>query len=119
MLTFLPLDRIQHLEGDMQQSGYKPNTAQRLLAEEVIRFVHGEEGLSAALSATQVQRTLTLCQLCQLLLPRFSLYEAFFDLDHVIVTVSSTYPKCLRKHSLPGWFDTCQPVQSSAAATHN
>ena len=62
MLTFLPLDRIQQLEGDMQQSGYKPNTAQRLLAEEVIRFVHGEEGLSAALLATQVRRTLTLYQ---------------------------------------------------------
>ena len=55
MLTFLPMDQIQHLEADMQQSGYKPNTAQRLLAEEVIRFVHGEEGVAAALSATQVR----------------------------------------------------------------
>lgn len=54
MLTFLPLEQIQRVEGDMQQSSYKPNTAQRLLAEEVIRFVHGGEGLSAALSATKV-----------------------------------------------------------------
>ena len=58
MLTFLPLDRIQSVEHDMQQSAYQPNTAQRLLAEEVIRFVHGEEGLSAALSATQVRMRL-------------------------------------------------------------
>lgn len=55
MLTFLPLDRIESIQADMQQQTYQPNTAQRLLAEEVIRFVHGEEGLSAALSATQVQ----------------------------------------------------------------
>ena len=54
MLTFLPLDRIQSLEAAMQQSDYQPNTAQRLLAEEVIGFVHGDEGVSAALTATQV-----------------------------------------------------------------
>lgn len=53
MLTFLPLDRIQSLEAAMQQSDYQPNTAQRLLAEEVIGFVHGDEGVSAALTATQ------------------------------------------------------------------
>ena len=55
MLTFLPLGRIDAIQADMQHDTYQPNTAQRLLAEEVIRFVHGEEGLSAALSATQVQ----------------------------------------------------------------
>lgn len=54
MLTFLPLDRIDAMQADMQHETYQPNSAQRLLAEEVIRFVHGEEGLSAALSATQV-----------------------------------------------------------------
>lgn len=56
MLTFLPLDKINALQTDMQQQTYRPNTAQRLLAEEVIRFVHGEEGLSAALSATEALR---------------------------------------------------------------
>ena len=33
---------------------YVPNTAQRLLAQEVTRFVHGEEGLQQALKATEV-----------------------------------------------------------------
>ena len=61
MLTFLPLDRIQSLEADMQQSDYEPNTAQRLLAEEVIGFVHGDEGVSAALTATQVTHQPSLC----------------------------------------------------------
>ena len=38
----------------LQGEGYVPNTAQRRLAEEVTRFVHGEEGLQQAIKATQV-----------------------------------------------------------------
>lgn len=60
MLTFLPLQQIDSLETDMQQPSYKPNTAQRMLAEQVLLFVHGKEGLSAALTATQVKG----CILC-------------------------------------------------------
>ena len=37
----------------LQAPGYVANTAQRLLAEEVTRFVHGEEGLQQALKTTQ------------------------------------------------------------------
>lgn len=54
MLTFMPLDDIAQLEASMQQPGYVPNTAQRLLAAEVTRFVHGQQGLDQALKATQV-----------------------------------------------------------------
>ncbi len=39
----------------MAVPGYVPNTAQRRLAEEVTRFVHGEEGLAQALKATEVR----------------------------------------------------------------
>jgi tyrosyl-tRNA synthetase len=52
MLTFLPLEEIEALESSMLQPEYVPNTAQKLLAEEVTRFVHGEEGLQQALKAT-------------------------------------------------------------------
>lgn len=45
MLTFLPLDEIAELERSMGESDYRPNTAQRKLAEEVTRFVHGEAGV--------------------------------------------------------------------------
>lgn len=46
MLTFLPLERIEGLRAGVEGGeGYVPNTAQTLLAEEVTRFVHGEEGL--------------------------------------------------------------------------
>ena len=54
MLTFVPLEDIAQLEASMQQPGYQPNTAQRLLASEVTRFVHGQLGLDQALNATQV-----------------------------------------------------------------
>ena len=55
MLTFLSLDEIERLEAQMQSEGYKPNTAQTILAREVTRFVHGVEGLKQAESATQVE----------------------------------------------------------------
>ncbi|GMN51999.1 hypothetical protein TIFTF001_021135 [Ficus carica] len=56
ILTFLDMEEIEELEREMGLPGYKPNTAQRRLAEEVTRFVHGEEGLSEALKATEALR---------------------------------------------------------------
>ncbi|CAN0890825.1 Tyrosine--tRNA ligase, chloroplastic/mitochondrial [Linum grandiflorum] len=58
MLTFLDMAAIEELEGQMQRpgSGYLPNTAQKLLAEEVTRFVHGEDGLQEAMKATEALR---------------------------------------------------------------
>ncbi|KAL4448413.1 hypothetical protein ABPG75_005632 [Micractinium tetrahymenae] len=53
MLTFLPLEEIDALDAAMQSPGYVANTAQRRLAEEVTRFVHGEEGLQQAIKATE------------------------------------------------------------------
>ncbi|KAL3618121.1 hypothetical protein CASFOL_038442 [Castilleja foliolosa] len=52
MLTFLPMDEISKIEAEM----INPNTAQRRLAEEVTRFVHGEEGLKEAIRATEALR---------------------------------------------------------------
>ena len=57
MLTFLPLSEIETIESAMArapESGYRPNAAQKRLAEEVTRMVHGEEGLQQALTATEV-----------------------------------------------------------------
>lgn len=54
MLTFLPLEEIAAIETHMGEASYRPNAAQRKLAEEVTRFVHGEEGLGQALAATKV-----------------------------------------------------------------
>ncbi|PON92591.1 Tyrosine-tRNA ligase, bacterial-type [Trema orientale] len=56
ILTFLDMEEIMELERDMKRPGYVPNTAQRRLAEEVTRFVHGEEGLIEALKATEALR---------------------------------------------------------------
>ena len=53
-LTFMPLPEIEAFERAMADpSTYEVNSAQKRLAAEVTRFVHGEAGLAAALRATQ------------------------------------------------------------------
>lgn len=52
-LTLLDIEVIEKLEESMGQPEYEPNTAQRLLASEVTKLVHGEEGLQKALQTTQ------------------------------------------------------------------
>ena len=47
MLTFLPMEEVREVEAAMARDDYTPNTAQKLLAQEVTRFVHGEDGLQA------------------------------------------------------------------------
>ncbi|KAK1301414.1 hypothetical protein QJS10_CPB12g01825 [Acorus calamus] len=54
--TIPDVDVIEELEEGMRRPGYVPNSAQRRLAEEVTRFVHGEEGLLEALKATEALR---------------------------------------------------------------
>lgn len=53
MLTFLSIEEIGAIERSMKEPGYQANDAQKRLAEEVTRFVHGEEGLQQALRATE------------------------------------------------------------------
>ena len=52
MLTFLDISEIDGMEESMGSSAYVANSVQKKLAEEVTRFVHGEEGLQAALKVT-------------------------------------------------------------------
>jgi tyrosyl-tRNA synthetase len=52
-LTYMDLEEIQTYDEMMKKPGYVPNTAQRRLAEELTRLVHGEEGLQAALRVTE------------------------------------------------------------------
>lgn len=52
MLTFMEMEEIRHYEMMMENSDYAPNTAQKKLAEEVTRIVHGENGLKIALNVT-------------------------------------------------------------------
>ncbi|CAA6659300.1 unnamed protein product [Spirodela intermedia] len=56
MLTFLSMAEIREVEEGMKLPSYDPNSAQRKLAEEVTRFVHGEEGLGEARRATAALR---------------------------------------------------------------
>ena len=52
-LTFLDLTEITDLEQSMKGASYIQNTAQKRLADEVTRLVHGEEGLARALRITE------------------------------------------------------------------
>lgn len=56
MMTFLDLEEIEEIEASMKRPGYIPNTAQKRLAEEVTRIVHGEEGVKEALRVTESAR---------------------------------------------------------------
>lgn len=51
-LTFLSLNEIASIETSMKEPSYVPNTAQKKLAEEIVRFVHGDQGVESALKAT-------------------------------------------------------------------
>ena len=53
MLTFIPTDEILDLEKSMQSSDYRPNTAQKMLAESVTKYIHGQEGLEKAIKVTE------------------------------------------------------------------
>jgi tyrosyl-tRNA synthetase len=53
VLTFMDLKEIREYEVKMQEKGYLPNTAQKRLAEEMTRLVHGEESLVKALRVTE------------------------------------------------------------------
>ncbi|MFQ5729022.1 MAG: tyrosine--tRNA ligase [Waddliaceae bacterium] len=56
MLTFMEMEEIREYEHKMSQPSYVPNTAQKRLAEEVTRIVHGEEALTTALRVTDAAK---------------------------------------------------------------
>lgn len=53
LLTFMDMEEIKECEAMMARPEYVANTAQKRLAEEVTKIVHGEEGLKKALRVTQ------------------------------------------------------------------
>ncbi len=53
MLTFMDMQEIHYYEKQMLEDNYMPRTAQKRLAEEITRLVHGEEGLQTAIRVTE------------------------------------------------------------------
>lgn len=53
VLTFMDLAEIAAIEKEMKQPHYEVNRAQKRLAEEVTRIVHGEEGVEKARRVTE------------------------------------------------------------------
>ncbi|KAH9815103.1 hypothetical protein DFH28DRAFT_968738 [Melampsora americana] len=54
MLTFLPLEEINRVMGDHGKGDRQRREPQKLLAREIILLVHGPEGLSQAIMATEI-----------------------------------------------------------------
>lgn len=54
MLTFLEMGEISELEKELASGSAEPFKAQKVLAREVTRFVHGQEGLDIALKVTEL-----------------------------------------------------------------
>lgn len=52
-LTFVPLEEISAIEEEMKKTSYVPNTAQKRLAAEITKLVHGEVGLKKATEISQ------------------------------------------------------------------
>jgi tyrosyl-tRNA synthetase len=55
-LTYLDLDEIEAIEKSMSESDYVPNTAQKILAREVTKIVHGEGGVKQAETITALAK---------------------------------------------------------------
>lgn len=53
LLTFMEMDEIHHYDRMMKKPDYVPNTAQKKLAQEVTRIVHGDKGVETALKVTE------------------------------------------------------------------
>jgi len=53
LLTFMDMTEIRDYQSMMKSPDYVPNTAQKRLAEEVTRIVHGQNGVDVALKVTQ------------------------------------------------------------------
>jgi len=52
MLTFISMEEIRSFEEEIASGEFTPFVAQKRLAEEVTRFVHGDEGVQIALRVT-------------------------------------------------------------------
>jgi tyrosyl-tRNA synthetase len=52
LLTFMEMEEIQEIQHQMALANYVPNSAQKRLAFEVTRFIHGEEGVQTAQRVT-------------------------------------------------------------------
>lgn len=53
LLTFMEMSEIHHYASMMKDLDYVSNTAQKKLAAEITRIVHGDDGLATALKVTQ------------------------------------------------------------------
>lgn len=53
LLTFLDMQEIRYMKAKLEEGTLEPNAAQKRLAEEVTKLIHGEDSLQVALKVTE------------------------------------------------------------------
>jgi len=84
MLTFMDMKEIHNFEAVMQSAEYIPNTAQKRLAEEVTRIVHGEDKLQLAIQATKIAAPGSITELNAEILDASDIPSKIFEKDEII-----------------------------------
>lgn len=98
--TFLSVEQIEYIEQQDKESSGKPQ-AQRILAEQVTLFVHGEEGLYSAQRITQALfdgdlKTLNRSEISQLALDGLPSYQVESEWDMPAALVACDLAKSKR-----------------------
>ncbi|KOO04640.1 tyrosine--tRNA ligase [Vibrio nereis] len=98
--TFLSVEQIEYIEQQDKESSGKPQ-AQRILAEQVTLFVHGEEGLHSAQRITQALfdgdlKTLNRSEISQLALDGLPSYQVEPEWDMPAALVACDLAKSKR-----------------------
>jgi tyrosyl-tRNA synthetase len=88
VLTFLSIEEIEEIDKSMKSSTYKQNTAQKILAKEVTKFVHGDEGLEIALKVTKGARPGS--EAC---LDKNTLEQISKDMPHIKLSIEEVIEK--------------------------
>ncbi len=81
MLTFLEMEEIQKIEQEMKSDRYETNSAQKRLASEVTKMIHGAQGLEKALAVTSSAKPGAKTQLDSATLEALSEEIPCFDLN--------------------------------------
>ncbi|MCH9613977.1 MAG: Tyrosine--tRNA ligase [Chlamydiia bacterium] len=116
MLTFLPLEEISEIEKEMETS---PNSAQRKLASEVTRFVHGESGLASALKVTEAAKPGSKAVLDLEVLHEIAEEMPSSELSYVDVVGSSYADICVKSGLLASKGEVSRLVKNGGAYLNN
>lgn len=119
MLTFMEMKEIREYEAQMQEPGYVSNTAQKRLAEEMTRLVHGEEGLAKALRVTEAASPGSATDLNPESLRELARDMPFYELDLSEVAEQKYVDVVVKAGLLPSRGEAVRLIQNGGAYLNN